>query len=220
MEACSFLKYAEDHQLYELFYTTLFFGLRRSEVLGLKWDAINFTKKELRVKHTVTKGTGVNRLNTTKTKASTRTFPLNDDQIKMFLYLQEMENHNRVLFGSSYQENDFVFKQANGSEYYPDYPTKAFKKIILRHTDLPQDITFHGLRSSCVSILVHMGYDVKSIQKWAGHEDINTTLMIYAKAKDKEAKSEILKGMDELIKPKKYDQAVFTTINTDQKSEQ
>ena len=65
-----------------------------------------------------------------------------------------------------------------------------------------------------------MGYDVKSIQKWAGHEDINTTLMIYAKAKDKEAKSEILKGMDELIKPKKYDQAVFTTINTDQKSEQ
>ena len=65
-----------------------------------------------------------------------------------------------------------------------------------------------------------MGYDVKSIQKWAGHEDINTTLMIYAKAKDKEAKSEILKGMDELIKPQKYVPDVFATVNTDQESDQ
>ena len=63
----------------------------------------------------------------------------------------------------------------------------------------------HGLRTSCVSILVHEGFDVKSIQKWVGHKDIETTLKIYAKVKDKEAKQEILKGMNSLIPPRHYE---------------
>lgn len=97
--------------------------------------------------------------------------------------------------------NDYVFKHADGSLYYPDYPTKAFAKIIRANPDLPQDITFHGLRSSCVSILVHKGVDVKTIQKWVGHADINTTLKIYAKVKDKEAKKQASESMDDLILP-------------------
>ena len=77
--------------------------------------------------------------------------------------------------------------------------------MIKAHPELPQHITFHGLRTSCVSILVHEGYDVKRIQRWVGHKDINTTLKIYAKVKDKEAKQEILDGMTNIIKPKAYD---------------
>ncbi len=57
------------------------------------------------------------------------------------------------------------------------------------------------LRSSCVSILVHKGVDVKTIQKWVGHADINTTLKIYAKVKDKEAKKQASESMDDLILP-------------------
>ena len=87
-----------------------------------------------------------------------------------------------------YQENDYIFKHADGSLYYPDYPSKAFRKIIKKLPEWPQGITFHGLRSSCVSILVHQGMDVKSIQKWVGHRDLDTTLRIYAKVKEKEAK--------------------------------
>ena len=70
--------------------------------------------------------------------------------------------------------------------------------------DLPQDITFHGLRSSCVSILVHQGMDVKSIQKWVGHADLDTTLRIYAKVKDKESKKEVSDTMKELIQLRDY----------------
>ncbi|MBQ7677427.1 MAG: tyrosine-type recombinase/integrase [Lachnospiraceae bacterium] len=69
---------------------------------------------------------------------------------------------------------------------------------------MPQRITFHGLRTSCVSILVHEKFDVKRIQKWVGHADIETTLKIYAKVKDKEAKQEILSGMENIIQPKNY----------------
>ena len=101
-------------------------------------------------------------------------------------------------------QNDYIFKHVDGSPYYPDYPSKAFGKIIKRNTDLPQGITFHGLRSSCVSILVHRGMDVKSIQKWVGHADIDTTLRIYAKVKDKAAKREISNAMTDLIQLKDY----------------
>ena len=203
-EAQLFLAIAESHELYELFFVTLFFGLRREEVLGLRWSCVDFDAKEFRVNHTVTKGMTVNRVNSTKTATSARTYPLTEEQVKMFKHLKAKETENRDLFGSAYHDNDYIFKHEDGSLYYPDYPTKAFGKLIKAHPELPQSITFHGLRKSCVSILVHEGYDVKRIQKWVGHADIDTTLKIYAKVKDKEAKQEILNGMNNIIKPKSY----------------
>lgn len=190
-EAMQFLELLKSHELYELFYVTLVFGLRRSEVLGLKWSCIDWKKKELTVNHTVTKGTKVNRLNATKTKAGKRTYPLDAKMIEVLEDLQRREKENRRLFGDTYNDNDYVFKHADGTLYYPDYPTKAFDKFIKKHPELPQRITFHGLRTSCVSLLIHEGYDVKRAQKWVGQVDIETTLKIYALVKDKESKHEI-----------------------------
>lgn len=203
-EAQLFLFKAKDHLLYELFYVTLFFGLRREEVLGLRWSAVNLKDKTMSINHTVTKGTKVNRSNTTKTASSTRQYPLNDEQIEMFKNLKKKEEDNRLLFGKEYIDNDYIFKHPDGTLFYPDYPTKAFSKLIKKNSDLPQGIHLHGLRSSCVSILVHQGMDVKSIQKWVGHADIDTTLRIYAKVKDKESKREISETMAGIISLKTY----------------
>lgn len=203
-EAQLFLFKAKDHLLYELFYVTLFFGLRREEVLGLRWSAVNLKDKTMSINHTVTKGTKVNRSNTTKTASSTRQYPLNDEQIEMFKNLKKKEEDNRLLFGKEYIDNDYIFKHPDGTLFYPDYPTKAFSKLIKKNLDLPQGIHLHGLRSSCVSILVHQGMDVKSIQKWVGHADIDTTLRIYAKVKDKESKREISETMAGIISLKTY----------------
>ena len=190
-EAMKFLELVKTHELYELFCVTLVFGLRRSEVLGLKWSCVDWTQKELTVNHTVTKGTKVNRLNATKTKAGKRTYPLDDKMIKLFEDLKKREKENRHLLGDAYNDNDYIFMHADGTPYYPDYPTKAFAKLIKKHPELPQGITFHGLRVSCVSLLVHEGYDVKRVQKWVGQVDIETTLKVYALVKDKESKREI-----------------------------
>ena len=203
-EAQLFLDQTKNHELYELFYLTVFFGLRREEILGLRWSAIDFKNKTMRICHTVTKGTTITRANSTKTSSSDREYPLTDEQIEMFQQIKEKENKYRDLFGKEYIENDYIFKHQDGSLYYPDYPTKAFRKLIKKMPDLPQNITFHGLRSSCVSILVHEGMDVKSIQKWVGHADIDTTLRIYAKVKDKEAKREISNTMTNILSLKNY----------------
>lgn len=203
-EAQDFLNRVKDHELYELFYLTLFFGLRREEILGLRWPAIDFKNKTMSINHTVTRGLTINRSNTTKTISSARDYPLTDEQIEMFNQLKNKEDANRMLCGNGYYDSEYIFKHADGSLYYPDYPTKAFTKLIRKMPDLPQDITFHGLRSSCVSILVHQNMDVKSIQKWVGHADIDTTLRIYAKVKDKESKKEISDAMTGIIPLKAY----------------
>lgn len=203
-EAQHFLDAIKDHELYELFYVTLFFGLRREELLGLRWSALDFKNKTMSINHTVTRGTVINRVNSTKTDSSTREYPLTDEQIEMFKRLKDKENEYRQLCGNNYYESDYIFKHVDGSLFYPDYPSKLFCKLIKKIPELPQDITFHGLRSSCVSILVHQNKDVKSIQKWVGHADINTTLKIYAKVKDKEAKREISDTMTGIIPLKDY----------------
>ena len=130
-EAILFLQKAENNPLYELFYITLFFGLRREEVIGLKWSAVDLANRTMQINHTVTKGmAGVNRLNSTKTESSNREYPLSDEQINLFMNLKRKEEYNRELFGKEYQENDYIFKHEDGTTFYPDYPTKIFKKII------------------------------------------------------------------------------------------
>lgn len=204
-EAQLFLSKVKDHELYELFYVTLFFGLRREEVLGLEWSAIDFQEPAMYIKHTVTKGMTVNRSNTTKTVSSARKYPLTAEQVELFQQLRRKERANRKLCGNDYFDSNYIFKHADGTLYYPDYPTKAFRKLIKKIPELPQGITFHGLRSSCVSILLHQGIGFKSIQKWVGHADIDTTLRIYAKVKDTEAKQEISTVMNDMFSLKDYE---------------
>lgn len=203
-EAERFLSIVENHELYELFYMTLFFGLRREEVLGLRWSSIDLKKKTMMINHTVTKGMQINRLNTTKTKTSARSYPLTNEQVKMLEHLKEKETQNRKLCGDCYNDNDYVFKHIDGTLFYPDHITKSFSKVIKNNPDLPQRITFHGLRTSCVSILVHDGMDIKSIKDWVGHSSIDTTLKWYTKAKEKESKAEISENMSSIIQMKKY----------------
>lgn len=202
-EAMHFLEIVKDHPLRDLFYTMLFFGLRREEVLGIRWSCVDLINKRLIIAHTVVKGLhGVCRDDGTKTLESADTFPLTDEQVEMFKRIKHKEDEYRALFGNSYFESDYVFKHEDGSLYYPDYPTDAFRKVIKRNPDLPQGITVYGLRASCISILVHAGADIKSIQAWARHKDIQTTLKYYAKVKEKENKQQILEKMSGLIDKK------------------
>lgn len=199
-EVCEFLKIAKEDPLFEFFYFTVFFGLRRAEALGLRWSNIDLDKRKLTIASTVTKGTTIHRENAVKTDSSLRTYPLSEEQVTLLKRLREQEDENRRLFGRSYFDSDYVFKHPDGMLYYPDHPSDKFKKILNRNPQLPQHVTLHGLRASCISILVHEGLDVKQIQKWVGHKDMETTLKIYSKVKSTQSKEEISKKMSSLIR--------------------
>lgn len=156
---------------------TAVYGLRRSEVLGLKWDSIDFETDTLIIKHTVAKVTKVVQKDKTKTASSRRSFPLLPEIKEMLLELECAEGKNRKLFGREYCQNDYIFKWDDGRPFSPDYVSHHFSDLLDKH-GFPH-IRFHELRHSCASILVNQGATLKDVQEWLGHSDINVTAGIY-----------------------------------------
>ena len=157
---------------------TAWYGLRRSELLGLQWDSIDFERKTMTIRHTVSKVTEVVAKDKTKNASSRRTFPLTEEAEAIFRRAKEQEQQNRAVFGEEYQETPYVFKWPDGHEYSPDYISHRFNKLLKKH-GLPH-IRFHELRHSCASMLIDLGFTLKDVQEWLGHSDIKMTANIYA----------------------------------------
>ena len=165
---------------------TAFYGLRRSEVLGLQWDSFDFENKTITIKHTITitNTDGNNRKiegkDRTKNKSSYRTLPLFDDIADKLLEFKEKQESFKKAFGNSYNKNylNYVFVNPQGKLLRPDYVTEHFsillKKIGLKH------IRFHDLRHSCASLLLAKDIKMKAIQEWLGHSCFSTTANLYA----------------------------------------
>lgn len=166
-----------DDPLLPLVRITALYGLRRSEVLGLKWDSIDFDNRCLTIRHTVCKMLTTVEKDTTKTQSSHRSFPLTDEAYDIFQNAKAQEAINRRQFGREYHESDYVFKWPDGTPFSPDYVTHHFAKVLKKH-NLPH-IRFHEPRHSCASLLLNQGFGLKDVQEWMGHSDIQTTANIY-----------------------------------------
>lgn len=171
------LAVAKDEPLYPMIRVAVIYGLRRSELLGLKWDSIDFENDVLTVKHTVVKVSKKVEKDKTKTKSSYRSFPLLPEMRELFLALQKYQRENSYLLGRAYVETDYVFCWEDGRPFSPDYVSHRFKKIV-EAGNLPP-LHFHGLRHSCASLLINNGYGLKDVQEYMGHSDISTTADIY-----------------------------------------
>ena len=167
----------KNEPLYPLIRITALYGLRRSELLGLQWDSIDFDNGLLTIKHTVSKVTKVVAKDKTKNASSYRSFPLTSDAREIFLNEKARETENRKLFGREYAENDYVFKWDDGHAYAPDFVTRKFSKLLAQY-DMPH-IRFHEIRHSCASMLINAGFNLKDVQEWMGHADIKMTANIY-----------------------------------------
>lgn len=162
-----------------------FYGLRRSEALGLKWSAIDFDNDTITIRHTVTVCTIDGKQqqiaqDTTKTKSSMRTLPLIPAFKEKLLRLQEEQRENRRICGRNYDKRylDYICLDEMGTLISPNYLTAAFPKL-LEQNGLRR-IRFHDLRHSCASLLLANGVPMKQIQEWLGHSDFSTTANVYA----------------------------------------
>ena len=161
-----------------------FYGLRRSEVVGLKWSAIDFKKKTITISHTVTQVCidGKSRIiekDRTKTKSSHRTLPLVPPFEELLLRMKAQQEMNRKLCGRSYCQKyrDYIYVNEMGDRIKPGYITQHFPIFLEKHG--LRKIRFHDLRHSCASLLYANGVSLKEIQEWLGHSDISTTSNIY-----------------------------------------
>lgn len=167
----------QDDILYPLVKITVIYGLRRSELLGLQWDSIDFDRNMLTIRHTVTKVSKKVEKDKTKNASSYRSFPLLPEARQIFLHTKNAEQENQRLMGNSYERNNYVFKWPDGRPIAPDYVTHHFATL-LRRNNLPH-IRFHELRHSCASLLLSQGFALKDVQEWLGHSDIKMTANIY-----------------------------------------
>ena len=123
-EARKMLKAFQGHPLEHLIFIALCYGLRRSEVLGHKWDAIDFTENTLKIKHTVVSNRSIVYKDRTKSKASK----------EIFEKVKTKQEENKKLFGNEYIKSDYVFTWQNGKLFRPDYVAKSFQKVLKKIT--------------------------------------------------------------------------------------
>ena len=179
------LEASKDHPYSLLIQMTAFYGLRRSEALGLKWDAIDFERDTITIKHIVTNAKIDGKCeivcaDRAKTKSSLRSLSLVSNIREKLLALREQQKENRRVCGNCYSKkyDGYVFVDAMGNILNPRSVTANFSKLLeqngLRH------IRFHDLRHSCASLLLANDVPLKQIQEWLGHSDIGTTANIYS----------------------------------------
>lgn len=168
---------SEDSTFYLLVKLTATYGLRRSEVLGLMWNSIDFENDTLQIAHTVVKVNSTVCKDKTKNASSYRSFPLIDEIKQLLLAERKKQTQNRKEFGKEYIQNPYVFVWDNGKPFATEYVSQHFKRL-LEWNNLPH-IRFHDLRHSCASILLSRGFTLKDVQEWLGHSDITLTANIY-----------------------------------------
>ncbi len=196
-EADIFLDAIKGHRLELAFLIAIFYGLRREEILGLKWSALR--NGRLYIEHTVSRMHTTVAKDRTKTDASYRDYPVPPQITEKLDALRAAQQQKKDLMGKSYQDSGYIFCWEDGRPYTPDYLTKSFKKLVRADDRLDDNLTLHSLRASCVSILVHMGVDIKDVQKWVGHSDIQTTLNIYAQTNQKQQDKTMNHMVDALL---------------------
>lgn len=177
--ANTFLNFLKDEEKYKVLYYMsrigIYYGLRRSEILGLKWSAIDFNKNEIEIRHTVVRAdNNVIERDNVKSESSHRYLPLME---AVKVDLEELRAWQ--LEQGIYSDKGYIFLWKDGEQYDPDYITKLFKKAVKECDFVPQGLTLHKLRHSCCAILFQEGWDLGEVQNWLGHSDISVTANIY-----------------------------------------
>ena len=162
-----------------------FYGLRRSEIVGLKWDAVDFSQNTITIQYTVTSCNlnGKHQIiekKRTKNKSSRRTLPMIPALRDKLLRMKTEQEEWRRVCGRSYIKDylEFVYVDELGDRVKPNYITHTFDKALKKHG--LRKVRFHDLRHSCASLLLANGVSMKQIQEWLGHSDFGTTANIYA----------------------------------------
>lgn len=162
-----------------LVHLLLITGARRGEVLGLKWDKVDFEGNRIYICNSVLYSPDVGIYESTpKTERSRRYVTLPPETMQLLRRYRAWQAEERLRLGEYYQNQGFVFSQDNGNPMHPDSVTDWLKKFSRRH-DLPH-INPHAFRHTMASMLYFHGVDSVSISKRLGHAQVSTTANIYA----------------------------------------
>jgi integrase len=167
------------HRLEQLYRLTLSLGLRQGEVLGLRWEDVDFAKRTIRISGAIQQLGGKIQRVTPKTDASTRTLPLTPLLFRSLKAHAERQAEEKRELGEEWQDHDLVFPSEVGTPLAPRNLQRHFKGL-LKKAGLPETIRFHDLRHSCATFLIAQGVHPRVVMELLGHSQISVTMNTYA----------------------------------------
>jgi integrase len=173
------LETAKEYHLETLLLVAITTGMRRGEMLGLKWHDIDFDDRNLQVRRTVNRVSKYGFVeNEPKTSKGRRKIALPEVVIESLKLHRVFQLEARLKAGTQWQDRDLVFCNRNGGYFAPNYLLYLFHRL-LNKAGLP-DMRFHNLRHSAATFLLAMGVHVKIVQELLGHSNISMTLDTYS----------------------------------------
>ena len=174
-----FLKACRGEHHYLTFLLAIYTGMRRGEVLGLKWSDIDFVNKRIHVNRSLAHipKNGYT-LTTLKTKSSKRQIPIPEFVLNELRKHKDTQGEWKELVGDLYQNQDLVICTNTGTVQDPRNVIRVMKRIIKKAKVTP--IRFHDMRHTHASILISEGVDVVKISDRLGHANPKITLEFYA----------------------------------------
>ena len=161
------------------FFLGIYTGLRRGEMLGLRWTAINLQSRTLLVMETIqrVKGKGLVSLEP-KTDHSRRSVVLPPDAVALLSGLKIKQREERAAIGLDWSESAYVFSHIDGRPFHPDTVSHTFADII-KKSGLPH-LRLHDLRHTHATMMMELGINPKVVSERLGHASVVITLDLYS----------------------------------------
>jgi integrase len=177
-EARLFLSAVRGHRLSALFVVALGLGLRRGELLGLRWVDVDFTSGQLRVWQTLqrVKGDGVV-YGPPKSRRSRRVLTMPAVVVIALRQHRRQQDADRLSAGDSWTETGLVFTTTTGGHLEPRNLNTTYARLITRAAVRP--IRFHDLRHTCATLLLSRGVSPRMVMDVLGHSQISVTMNTY-----------------------------------------
>jgi integrase len=178
-EASALLKAARGERFEALYMLAITTGLRRGELLGLRWRDVDLEHGVLRVGHALVREGGRYRLGETKTKRGHRSIRLTSQAVSALGVHRKRQLEERMRLASLYEDHDLIYATQKGTPLNPENLVKRSFKPLLKRAGLPE-IRFHDLRHTCATLLLGRGVHPKLVQELLGHATIAMTLDTYS----------------------------------------
>lgn len=176
-ELRTFLDANEDHRHWPLWYLAANTGMRRGELVGLRWRDVDLTTQRIFIRNAIISVAYKSHDSVPKTRRSQRTIDIDDRTVEILLQHRTAQNAERTGLGIRGQA-EFVFTKPDGSPFHPDLIRQAFNRRVER-TSVPR-IRFHDLRHTHATLLLKAGAPPKVVSERLGHATVAFTMDVYA----------------------------------------
>jgi integrase len=178
-EARTLLEAARGDRFEALYALAITTGLRRGELLGLRWDDVDLEGGTLRVGRALVREGGRHAVGETKTRRGRRQVRLTPRTVNALKAHRKRQLEEKLRLTGLYEDSGLIFATQRGTAVNPENLIRRSFKPLLNRAGLP-DIRFHDLRHTCATLLLARGVHPKLVQELLGHATIAMTLDTYS----------------------------------------